>query len=113
MKKYLPSFPFKSILIILGIIFYGNCFAQTQEVKITLTGYSDDVIADAVLNTLPSAVSTNSIDLPTGTGNLFSPRDIVIMPQPILTDYLTMGNLPVAPVIIFKWLLLMEIILYV
>jgi hypothetical protein len=69
MKKHLPTFLVKSTLIILSIIFCGNYYAQAQQVQVTLTGYSIDVVADPLLNTDPSVVSTGTID-PTGSMDL-------------------------------------------
>lgn len=70
MKKNLRTQFFKCIITTLVIIFYGNFFANAQQVQITLTGYSTDVIADAVLNTLPSTVTTGTID-PTASNDVF------------------------------------------
>ena len=53
------------------MIFFAQSFAwaQTVEVQIKLTGFTDDVIADAVLNSLPATLTTNSVDAP--PGNVF------------------------------------------
>ena len=54
--------------IIILLIFLFTCLvgqAQT-EVKITLSGFTQDVIADPVLNTNPNSVTTASVDNPPG-----------------------------------------------
>jgi hypothetical protein len=39
--------------------------AQTPEIQISLTGFNEDVIADPVLNSVPTSSTTNSVDLST------------------------------------------------
>ncbi len=64
MKKILRL---KFLLATLCII-WTNSFIVAQERQLVLSGYTEDVIADAVLNTLPSAVTSTSVDL---TGSFF------------------------------------------
>ena len=56
---------FKKISLTTLILFYANSFlkAQNPEIQISLTGFNEDVIADPVLNSLPSSSVTNTIDL--------------------------------------------------
>ena len=56
---------FKKISLTTLIFFYANSFlkAQNPEIQISLTGFNEDVIADPVLNSLPSSSVTNTIDL--------------------------------------------------
>jgi hypothetical protein len=67
MKKYLPDLPFKATFsILVTTLFVIQLHAQ--ERTLSLTGYTEDVIADAVLNTLPPSVTTGSLDL---SGSVF------------------------------------------
>ena len=67
MKNIFTILSYRSYLIVLIVFFFmcsvGN--AQT-EVKITLTGFNQDVIADPILNTNPNTVTTSSVDDPPG-----------------------------------------------
>ena len=72
MIPFLPqSAQLKRILLTGMFIFCTHLFVKAQfpEIPITVTGFTEDVIADAVLNTVPTTVTTNSIDNP-GT-NIF------------------------------------------
>lgn len=72
LKFLLKNFRFNhKVFFTFFMIFFAQSFAwaQTVEVQIKLTGFTDDVIADAVLNTLPATVTTNSVDAP--PGNVF------------------------------------------
>ena len=71
MKKFLPSFFLKFLLIILVINFYAISLVKAQQKKITLSGYNQDVIADTVLNTIPTTITTASIDNPIDSGFVF------------------------------------------
>src|SRR5665647_280536 len=71
MKKHLSSSPFKFLIITLVIIFSATSFVKAQERTITLSGFTQDVIADAVINTLPTSSTSASIDLPADSGYVF------------------------------------------
>lgn len=71
MKKFLPSFFLKLLLIILLINFCNIPFVKAQGRVITLSGYTADVIADSALNVLPSSLTSTSVDLPTDSGYVF------------------------------------------
>jgi hypothetical protein len=63
MKRYLQFSFFKICILTVFILFITTSFVKAQtEVKISLTGFNQDVIADGVLNTLPSTVTTNDVD---------------------------------------------------
>ena len=63
MKKFLPSFFLKFLLIILFITFYATSLIKAQRVQITLTGFNHDVIAEPVLNTDPTTITNSTIDI--------------------------------------------------
>ena len=71
MKRYLHFSSFRICILTVFILFITTSFVKAQETKITLSGYTEDVIVDTVLNTLPTVVTTNNIDNPSGSGNTF------------------------------------------
>ena len=70
MKQYLPCF-FKYFFFLYATSFIAFSPVNAQQKKINVSGYSDDVIADGVLNTIPGTLTSNSLDLPTGAGDVF------------------------------------------
>lgn len=67
MEKYIPS-SVKCMLITVAINFCATTFLNAQATKVSLSGYTEDLIADSGLNLSPSSVTSTSNDLPTDSG---------------------------------------------